>query len=125
MINTDNFMIHPEDSNNVRLLTVGYSGSEYFEDKLIFRENTFEIVKILADKDNFFVLCQNGNEFKLNCFILDQGLDLIPTGVIKDIHIKHPAFADEFLSSSMINANILICSQEKFVKIYHNEDEKI
>ena len=85
MINTDNFMIHPEDSNNVRLLTVGYSGSEYYEDKLIFRENTFDIVKILANKDNFFVLCQNGNEFKLNCFLLDQGLDLTPTGVIKDI----------------------------------------
>ena len=85
MINTENFMIHPEDSINVRLLTIGYSGSDYFEDKLIFRENTYEIVKIMANKDNLFVLCQNGNEFKLNCFLLNQGLDLIPTGVIKDI----------------------------------------
>ena len=42
-----------------------------------------------------------------------------------NLQSKHPEFIDEFQSSSMINGNILICSGEKFVKIYHDEDKKI
>ena len=47
------------------------------------------------------------------------------TGVIKDIEVSHPEFIHEFKTSNSINANILVCSQDKFVKIYHNEDENI
>ena len=42
-----------------------------------------------------------------------------------DLQSNHPEFIDEFLSSSMINGNILICSGDKFVKIYHDENKKI
>ena len=60
MIETGNFMILTE-TNDIRLLSVQKTGANYFEDQLILRENTHEIVKMLANKNNLFVMCQNGS----------------------------------------------------------------
>ena len=75
-------MIHEEGTDNIRLLTIEYSGTEKYEEKLIFRENSLDIVKILADKNNLYILSQNGTEYCLKCFILEPNLELTPTGVI-------------------------------------------
>ena len=123
MINTHNFIFQEEDTNELRLLTIGYFGQKYYQENLIFRSNSYDIVKFLSNKNNLFVLCQNGTAFKLNCFKLNDGLDLVPTGSIHKLKVKNPEFVDEFLQSTMINANILICSQVKLVKIYHEEGE--
>ena len=82
MINTHNFIVKEEGKNEIRLLTIGYFGADYFQDSLIFRANSYDIVKFLSNKDNLFVLCQNGHAFRLNCFKLNDGLDLVSTGII-------------------------------------------
>ena len=49
-------MIHEENTNNVRMLTLDYQGTSLFQDKLVFREHSHDIVKILANKNKFYVL---------------------------------------------------------------------
>ena len=82
MINTHNFIFQEVDKNEIRLLTIGYFGQNYYQDNLIYRSNSYDIVKFLSNKNNLFVMCQNASAFKLNCFKLNQGLDLISTGSI-------------------------------------------
>ena len=70
----------------MRLLTVNYSGTSFYEEKLIFRENAYDIVKILGDKNNIFILSQNGIQYCLRCFKLSTNDgELIPTGTILNI----------------------------------------
>ena len=60
MINSDNFILKEEGKNEIRLLSVGYFGKEYYQDSLIFRTNSYDIVKFLSNKNNLFVMCQSG-----------------------------------------------------------------
>ena len=39
--------------------------------------------------------------------------------------MSNPSFIDEFEQSYNINGNVLICNEQKFVKIYHNDDSNI
>ena len=89
-------MIHEEGTNNVRLLTIEYKGTNKYEDKLIFRESSLEIVKILADKNNLYILSRIGTEYCLKCFILEPSLELTRTGHIENIEKSNPTFIEEF-----------------------------
>ena len=108
MINSNNFVIHEEGTNNIRLLSIKYEGTSFFEEKLIFRESSHDIVKIQANKDNLYILSQNGSEYSLKCFILESNLELTPTGLLERIEKSNPTFIEEFERSNCINANILI-----------------
>ena len=57
MINTSNFIVQEEGKNEIRLLTIGYFGQDYYQVSLIFRTNSYDIVKFLSNKSNLFVLC--------------------------------------------------------------------
>ena len=124
-INRNNFIIHEDGTNNIRLLTVEYSGTDKYEEKLVFRENSEDIVKVLCCKNNLYILSSNGNESSLKCFILEPNLELTPTGIIENLETTNPAFIDEFVQNTCINTNVLISSESKFAKIYHNEDKTI
>jgi len=50
-INHNSFVIHEDGTNNVRLLTLEYEGTSFFEEKLLFRESSHDITKILANKN--------------------------------------------------------------------------
>ena len=89
-------MIWEEGTNNVRLLTIEYQGTSFFEEKLIFRESSYDIVKLLANKNQLFIMNRNGSEYNLKCFKLAPNLDLIHTGAINNIEEHSPGFIDEF-----------------------------
>ena len=59
-ISQNSFVIHEDETNNIRLLTVEYSGTDKYEEKLVYRENSQEIIKILASKNNLYIMTQNG-----------------------------------------------------------------
>ena len=110
-INSNSFVIHEKNTNNVRLLTVDYSGTDKFKDKLIFRDSSSEILKTLANKNNLYILVKNGESFCLKCFQLEVNLELTPTGLIDNIEASNPSFIDEFEQSYSINGNVLICNE--------------
>ena len=124
-INHNNFIIHEDGTDNIRLLTVEYTGTDKYEDKLVHRENSEDIIKVLCCKNNLYILTSNGNVSRLKCFILEPNLELRATGIIENLETTNPAFIDEFVSNTMINTNVLISNESKFAKIYHNEDKNI
>ena len=116
-INRNNFIIHEDNTNNIRLLTLDYQGTTFFQEKLVFRESTYDINKILAHNNRLYVLSQNGNDYIFRCFRLN-GCDLDPTGSIDNIRETNPTFIEEFERSNIVNENILISNDQKIVKIY-------
>ena len=56
----------------MRLLTVDYNSEtqDFYEDKVVYQALSKKIVKILADKDQLFVLLQSGPEYTFRCFVL-------------------------------------------------------
>ena len=106
--------------DHVRLFTFINDGSSIlYKDRIIFRENSHEIVKILADKNKLYTMCKAGEAYRFRCFNLEsQTLQL--TGLIENIEKIYPLFIDEFYQASKINGNILIVNEDKIVKIYDN-----
>ena len=90
-INRNNFIIHEDNTNNIRLLTLDYQGTTFFQEKLVFRESTYDINKILAHNNKLYVLSQNGNDYIFRCFRFN-GCDLVPTGSIDNIRETNPTF---------------------------------
>lgn len=123
-INHNSFVIQEKDNNCIRLLTINYEGTTFFTDKLLFRESTHQIVKILADKNNLFVLSKLGVNYIFRYFILDDNMELKSNGTIENIEENHKSFIQEFDRSMIINHNILISNDQKLVKIYGNNDGK-
>ena len=107
-INHNSFVIQEKDNNCIRLLTINYEGTTFFTDKLLFRESTHQIVKILADKNNLFVLSKLGVNYIFRYFILDDNMELKSNGTIENIEENHKSFIQEFDRSMIINHNILI-----------------
>ena len=84
-INHNNFIIHEDGTNNIRLLTIEYSGTDKYEEKLVYRENSEDIVKVLCCKNNLYILTSNGNESSLKTFLLESNLELTATGIIENL----------------------------------------
>ena len=99
-INRNNFAIHELD--NVRLLTLDFQGSSFYKEKLIFRESSHNLIKILADKNNLYVLSQSGPQFVLKCFNLEANQELTQTGTISSVERINPSFIDEFVKSELV-----------------------
>ena len=76
-INKNNFIIHEYNTNNIRLLTLDYQGTSFFQEKLVFRETSYDINKILAHNNRLYILSQNGNDYIFRCFRFN-GCDLVP-----------------------------------------------
>ena len=79
-----------------------YEGNSFYQDQLIYRENTHDIVRVLADKDSLFVLIKAGSEYSLKSFTLAEDNTLVDQGTIINIDKKNPAFATEFINSYSI-----------------------
>lgn len=124
-INKNNFVINEKNSSNIRLLTIDYAGNSQYEDKIIWRDTANKIVKILANNNNLYVLSNSGSEYFFRCFNLKQNLDLVAHGLISNVELRNPTFIQEFLSSNMINENILVSNMHKFVKIYDDDNASI
>ena len=82
-------------------------------------------MKILADTNKLYVLARSGPAYFLKMFSLAPNLELVPMGELSNIEQSNPIFIDEFKKSNMINRDVLVASDQKLVKIYDNEDEKI
>lgn len=80
-------------------------------------------MKILANKNNLYALCQNGQEFQLKCFLMNARNEIVQTGYIDNIEQSNPSFIDDFEKANSVNANILISSDQKFIKIYHDDND--
>lgn len=85
---------------------------------MIFREHSHDIVKILANKNRFYVLSSSGQEYFFKCYNLNQALELDQMGRLDNVELHNPSFIEDFKASPILNANILIASDQKFVKIY-------
>ena len=57
-VNRNNFAIHEMD--NVRLLTIDVHRTSFFKEKLIFRDSSYSLIKILADKNLLYILSKSG-----------------------------------------------------------------
>lgn len=55
-INHNSFVILQADVENVRLLNFEYNGSSSYNDMLLYRENAFDIKKVLCDKNRLYIL---------------------------------------------------------------------
>ena len=102
-INPNSFIILEDGQNNLRLLTFSYQGTSFYDEKLIFREHSYDIDKMLANKNNIFVLSSNGSESLLRCFKLSQSNELVPTGTINNVAETYPNFIEEFEQNNTIN----------------------
>ena len=73
------------------------------------------------------MLAKSGNEYFFKSFILKSNSELIHTGVISNIEVSesNPTFIDDLMRSDMINGNVLIAGEQKFTKIYDDENKKI
>ena len=117
-------MIHETGADHVRLLTLEYDGgSNFYQDTVIFRENSHEIVKILADKNKLYVMSKAGDAYRFKCFDLEKQ-SLYLSGSIDNVEREYPLFIDEFMKSFQINSNILIVNEDKLIKIYDNSDSE-
>ena len=54
------------------MLTIDYQGTSYFTEKLIFRDTTHNITKVLANKNMLYVMSKSGTEYIFRCFSLDE-----------------------------------------------------
>ena len=109
-VNKNNFAIHEMD--NVRLLTIDVHRTSFFKEKLIFRDSSYTLIKILADKNLLYILSKSGPQYVLKCFNLETDLEIEQTGFIDGIEEFNPAFIENFIKSNIIFANILIVDQE-------------
>lgn len=124
-ISSKSFVIHENNSNNIRLLTVDYQGNSQFQDEVIFRETTHKIVKMLADSGKLYILCASGPEHFFKVFHLKASNELAACGVISNIEATNSEFIQEFKNSQSINGNVLIVNDQKFYKIYDDENATI
>ena len=109
-ISKNSFVIHQSESDNVRLLTVDIQGDSKYQDKVIYIDATHKIEKILADKNNLYILSESGKEQFFKTFILKPNLELIPTGTILNLEVQNAGFFNDFKRSNMINGDILVMS---------------
>ena len=110
----------------MRLLTIDcQQSSSFYKEKLIFRESSFSLFKILADKGNLYILSKSGPQYVLKCFRLEANLDLTQTGTIRSVETISPSFIDDFVKSSAIFQNIMIVNEEKITKIYTGNSNRI
>ena len=107
------------------MLTIDCQSASFYKEKLIFRESSFSIVKILADKNNLYVLSKSGPQYVLKCFNLEDNADLTQTGTIRSVETICPYFIDDFVKSSSIFQNIMIVNEEKITKIYTGNSNRI
>ena len=121
-INKNNFVVTEKNTSNVRLLTADYAGNSAYQDKVIWRDTTHNIVKILASYNNLYVLSNSGTEYFFRCFSLKQNLELVAKGLMSNVEVSDPTFIHEFLGATTINENILVANEHKFVKIYDDEN---
>ena len=118
-------MIHQSESDNVRLLTVDIQGDSKYQDKVIYIDATHKIEKILADKNNLYILSESGKEQFFKTFILKPNLELIPTGTILNLEVQNAGFFQDFKRSNMINGDILVMSDQKLVRVYHDQSRRV
>ena len=100
------------------MLTLDYNGTSWYQNRAIFSEAGHDIVKILANKNNFYVLSENGPSNIFRCFKLTEDLELTQVGKLENVRQINPTFIDEFKSCPILTGNILIVNDQKFIKIY-------
>lgn len=102
----------------MRLLSFEYNGSSNYSDVLLYRENAFDIKKVICDKNRLFILIQRGNDYCLKCFTLLPNNELESNGEIKNLDAEKTGFVEDFICQNFLNGNIMITSENKFIKIY-------
>ena len=92
----------------MRLLSLDvHIGSKFYHDKVVFRGNSREIIKILADKNKLYVMSKAGGTYRFQCFdLVKQSLKV--TGTIDNVEKEYPMFVEDFQKAFNVSGNILL-----------------
>ena len=107
--------------DSIMVLRVDFNNPDGFVTTIDIQEFEGKILEINGDRQMLYSLVQVEDEINLKCFIYKND-KLTFLSQINSVQESHPDFVIAFRSTSRMSRSVIICSGEKFIRIYEGLD---